>query len=354
MRNGGVIANLSKGDIFEQDGFKIIAQQDSKIYFSQSGDNFSSAVLSGAIQQENNKSIESGEIFVRDIKKNKTETHSFDTAHFLEKTDGKLAQNIENNLKKTAAKQEKQKSMGLFEDSNTTIRSEEADQILASFEAQDITSVRVNNETLDLRSAVEAGFIPLHLLVKWGAGASDLDIHLTGPKNDGSGERFHLFFLNTGTLDDPINALITDDCISSSCSEVIRIDELNKGGNYTASVYNFGDERKTSNNLSTQSNVEFQVVRGGTLVRTEGDLDLGIGIEGGDVLFTGSPTAGQVGNTWKAVEINPENSDINFINEIFHMRRPQIAPLKNACRLIQALILSQQTLRSSSMKILFF
>lgn len=318
LKQGGIIVTLSEGDKITQNGLNITAKSDCKIYLTNNNGRVSTAVLDGIIENQNLDKIESGEVFVHDTQTQKTETYEFDTGHFLEKTGVELPSTTQNKLNKISQSQDRKKFFGLLEtpDTAVNIAPQSLDTVIASLENQNITEVRVNDATLNLqevRSLVTQGILPLHILITWGAGASDLDIHLTGPDGD---DRFHLFHLNKGSLTDDPKAAIIDDCISTNCSEVIRVEELKTGGVYRASVFNFGDQSQTSNNLSTNSNVTIELVRGGTVVPVEGDTDLGSLVSGGESLFKGSPTAGEAGNTWKAIEINPDNNDINFVNEI--------------------------------------
>ncbi len=160
---------------------------------------------------------------------------------------------------------------------------------------------------------VQAGILPLHFLITWGENSSDLDLHLTGPLGN---SRFHIYFGADGSLSGQPNAMLIDDCVSASCGEVIRVEGLNPGGVYRASVYNYDDPSFSSTNLSTSSNVQLQVIRGGTVQVISGPDDNGSTVTGGEVLFSGSPTAGQAGNTWVAVEVNPNTGDISFVNDI--------------------------------------
>ena len=52
------------------------------------------------------------------------------------------------------------------------------------------------------------------------------------------------------------------------------------------------------------------VVRGGAAV----SVGNGTTIEGGTVVFRGTPTPGQPGNTWVGVEIDPRTGQIRFVN----------------------------------------
>ena len=160
---------------------------------------------------------------------------------------------------------------------------------------------------------VQAGILPLHFLITWGGGSSDLDLHVTGPLGL---NRFHIYYAANGSLTNNPHAKLIDDCVSTNCAEVVRIEQLNDGGVYRASVFNYGDQDTSSTNLSSNSGVVMMVVRGGTVGAIQGDNDLGSIVTGGDILYQGSPTPGQAGNTWTAFEVNPETGAITFVNQM--------------------------------------
>ena len=166
---------------------------------------------------------------------------------------------------------------------------------------------------------LDQGFLPLHIVIQWGSGARDLDLHLTGPSGD---TRFHIYWNNKGTINASPSALLIDDCSAPRCAEVIRIDNFEQEGIYRASVFNFGDSNPASDNLSSKSGVTLELIRGGNIVEVTGFNDTltiirnGNKVINGDLLFSGSPTPGQVGNTWTAVEIDSKTSDIDFVNQI--------------------------------------
>lgn len=152
---------------------------------------------------------------------------------------------------------------------------------------------------------------PFHIQVTWGAAGHDLDLHLTGPQNS----RFHVYYANVGSLNSQPFAKLHGDCTCSSGSEVITVQRFNAGEVYRASVFNFGNQSTTSTNLSTASEVQLRVVRGGGVVSREGG---GHTVNGGTTVTTLRPTAGQAGNTWKAVEINPATGQITTPNQILN------------------------------------
>ncbi len=147
---------------------------------------------------------------------------------------------------------------------------------------------------------------PFNVLLTWGAGAYDLDLHMTGPVAEGSSDRFHIYFEAKGALDKSPWAQLIKDCICNSGSEVILTSALIKGQVYRISVFDYGDQSANSTNLSLSSDAVLQIVRGGTAVSTGN----GTTIEGGHVIYTGTPTTGGAGNTWLAVEIDPNTGKI--------------------------------------------
>ncbi len=147
---------------------------------------------------------------------------------------------------------------------------------------------------------------PFNVLLTWGAGAYDLDLHMTGPIAEGDADRFHIYFSAKGALDGTPYAQLIKDCICNSGSEVILTSALVQGQVYRISVFDYGDQDAASTNLSQASDAVLQIVRGGTAV----SVGNGTTIEGGHVIYTGSPTTGGAGNTWLAVEIDPKTGKI--------------------------------------------
>jgi hypothetical protein len=147
---------------------------------------------------------------------------------------------------------------------------------------------------------------PFNVVLTWGAGAFDLDLHMTGPLGAQTTNRFHIYYAATGNLTaQPFAALIRD-CICNSGSEVVLTSALNSGGVYRVSVFNFGDQSASSTNLANASQATIQIVRGGT-TQAVGN---GTTIVGGRNLLTVTAPSGQPGNTWVAAEINPNNGRI--------------------------------------------
>ncbi len=148
-----------------------------------------------------------------------------------------------------------------------------------------------------------------NILASWGAGAGDLDLHLTGPS---AGSTFHVYYASKGSLTTQPYALLHADDTGSGGSEVITVQQFNQGGLYRASVYNWSNPSTTSTNLSTTSGVSLSVINGGTVASTGG----GSKVNGGTVVTSLTPTAGQVGNTWVAVTIDPATGQVTATNQI--------------------------------------
>lgn len=151
---------------------------------------------------------------------------------------------------------------------------------------------------------------PFNVLVTWGGGMYDLDLHMTGPTAT-DGQRFHIYYAAAGDLNAPPYAQLIQDCVCTNGSEVMLTTQLEQGGVYRISTFNFGDQSATSTQMSDQGGVQLMIVRGGEAV-AEGQ---GTTIVGGHVIFQGVPETGQAGNTWVAVEIDPSNGRIYFVDQ---------------------------------------
>ena len=148
---------------------------------------------------------------------------------------------------------------------------------------------------------------PFNVLLTWGAGSYDLDLHMTGPTSDAGSDRFHIYFAARGSQVASPFAELIQDCICTSGSEVILTTQLQRGGVYRVSVFNFGDQAAASLNLANASGAQLQIVRGG-VAQSQGN---GTTIVGGRVLYTTSPPPQQPGNTWLAVELDAANGRIS-------------------------------------------
>lgn len=317
IQSGGVIVTLPEGEKLTQGDFEITAKTNSEIYFSSNGNVLSSAVLDGIVENTQNAKISSGEVFIFDTVNKEIEKHDFDTKHFLEQTNYSPAPETLSKLEKISDAQSLKKSLGLLEEgaSATPTKENLVSTIITGLREQNISDVNINNERMNLQqfeALALSGGLPLHLLITWGAGLRDVDLHLTGPNGD---ERFHVFYLNTGDLENDPKAALIDDCISTNCSEVITIQELKNGGVYKASVFNAAKGANANNDLST-SDIQIELIRGGVAVEFEGDTDLGTQISGGESLFKASPTSSDIGNTWQALEIDADKNEINLIDNI--------------------------------------
>ena len=147
---------------------------------------------------------------------------------------------------------------------------------------------------------------PFNVILTWGPGAFDLDLHMTGPTGEGNTDRFHIYYAAAGNLQDFPFASLIRDCICNSGSEVILTSALMRGGVYRVSVFNFGDPSANSTNLSNQSNAVIQIVRGGEIQ----PVGSGTTIIGGHTILTINVPNGQFGNTWIAAELDPRSGRI--------------------------------------------
>jgi hypothetical protein len=151
-------------------------------------------------------------------------------------------------------------------------------------------------------------FAPFFIQIRWGIGGQDLDLHLTGPNG---ASRFHVYYANQAPAG--ANAVLNADCVCSNGSEVITVNQLNQGGAYRTSVYNFGDQSTTSTNLSTNSGVTLTFVQGGTVGAGQNGGSI---VNGGTTVATLTPTSGQAGNTWVAATVNPANGKVTPVNQV--------------------------------------
>jgi hypothetical protein len=151
-----------------------------------------------------------------------------------------------------------------------------------------------------------------NILTSWGAGASDLDLHLTGPQGTSV---FHVYYGNPGSLTTQPYALLNADNLGTSGSEVITVQKFNQGGAYQASVFNYGNQSTTSTNLSTAAGLSLSIINGGTVIPTTGG---GSTVQGGTLVASLTPTPNLAGNTWQAVSIDPATGRVTPVNQILN------------------------------------
>jgi hypothetical protein len=99
----------------------------------------------------------------------------------------------------------------------------------------------------------------LRIVLTWGDSPSDLDSHLTGPLT--SGDRFHVFFANRGSLtSEPFAELDVDD-VTSFGPETITVSQVSPGL-YRYSVHDFTNLNSSSSNALGFSSAKVEVYRG--------------------------------------------------------------------------------------------
>ncbi len=162
-----------------------------------------------------------------------------------------------------------------------------------------------------------------NILIQWGALARDLDLHLSGPLN---GSTFHVYYANRGSTMSSPYAYLNWDNTGYSGTEIITVTRFNQpsAGNldnlYKIFIFNFGDQRTTSTNLSNQSGVTLQLFQGGTVQGTT--------VVGGTALFPQplTPPQSQPGNTWVAAQIDPATGLVSTLNYINSSGDPEKTP----------------------------
>jgi hypothetical protein len=80
----------------------------------------------------------------------------------------------------------------------------------------------------------------LRIVLEWGEQPDDLDSHLTGP--DGSGDRFHVYYLNRFVPADSSIAFLDIDDTDSFGPETITLNSTESSGTYRYSVFNYANQ----------------------------------------------------------------------------------------------------------------
>lgn len=154
--------------------------------------------------------------------------------------------------------------------------------------------------------------IPFAIEMIW-SNIADVDLHLTGnnPANSTTA-RFHLNFANVGSYTSAPFAQLDEDQTGVGGSEVFGISALSPGAAYRAGVFNFGggSAEVGGTALSNQANVRMRYITNGQISRGPG----GSTIVNGTVRANVTAPAGQTGNAWIGLEINPLSGDATVIN----------------------------------------
>ncbi|MEM6811815.1 MAG: hypothetical protein AAF549_05040 [Pseudomonadota bacterium] len=109
----GAIGYFEDGEIFSFHDFEIKALQSTVVYFSQSSEFFSSAVLKGKIQDTTNrKKAKTGDILTFNLNQQIVQKFQFDIERFLGSSSLIIDENIRKTLSKKSRKQSRQKYFG--------------------------------------------------------------------------------------------------------------------------------------------------------------------------------------------------------------------------------------------------
>ncbi len=173
-----------------------------------------------------------------------------------------------------------------------------------------MTTVAANNGTGALPFGVA---IPFAIDMVW-ANVPDIDLHMTLNDASAAGQRIHINFANQGNYLVSPFAQLDEDQTGVGGSETIGIASLTAGAPYRVGVFNFGGGAAGvgTTTLSSQANVVLRYITNGQISRGPA----GSTIVNGTVRASVSPTPGQPGNVWLALEINPANGAATVINRL--------------------------------------
>lgn len=153
--------------------------------------------------------------------------------------------------------------------------------------------------------------IPFAIEMIW-SNIADVDLHLTGNNPAGTTGRFHINFANVGSYTSAPFAQLDEDQTGVGGSEVIGVSALSPGAAYRTGVFNFGGGSAEIGGtaLSNQANVRMRYITNGQISRGPS----GSTIVNGTVRANVTAPAGQTGNAWIGLEINPLSGDATVIN----------------------------------------
>lgn len=135
------------------------------------------------------------------------------------------------------------------------------------FSSGSFTTINVANENNSNQFATISPKLPpdeVRVVLTWGETPSDLDSHMTGPLPGNSNDRFHVYYVNRGSLNgSPFTNLDIDDT-SSFGPETITITQINQG-TYRYSVHNYSNRGSTTSDLLASSFAQVTVIIGETV-----------------------------------------------------------------------------------------
>ncbi len=111
----------------------------------------------------------------------------------------------------------------------------------------------------------------IRVILTWGENPRDLDSHLTGPKADGSSDRFHVYYsarnnCSGAPCDSSISAWLDVDDVTSYGPETISIQKSD--GYFVPGIYRYYVHHYSGTSDIPNSGAIVQVYQGSTLIRT--------------------------------------------------------------------------------------
>ena len=177
-----------------------------------------------------------------------------------------------------------------------------------STQIENVTQVAQN----DALGALPFGVaLPFAIEMLW-SGLLDVDLHMTGNNPGANGGRFHINYANQGNYTSAPFAQLDEDQTGVSGSEVIAISALTAGTPYRVGVFNFGAGAAGvgTTGLANDANIRMRYITNGQISRGPS----GSTIVNGTVRNIVSPTVGQPGNVWTALEIDAATGASKVLN----------------------------------------
>lgn len=133
---------------------------------------------------------------------------------------------------------------------------------------------QVQTQGLALLPSGDAGVASgdIRVILTWGENPSDLDSHITGPKSDGSTDRFHVYYSNTNNngsgaaSDTTIPCWLDVDDVTSYGPETVSVNK--SGSSYVAGTYRYYVHHYSGSNNIPTSGAVVQVYKGSQLIRS--------------------------------------------------------------------------------------
>lgn len=111
----------------------------------------------------------------------------------------------------------------------------------------------------------------IRVILTWGQNPEDLDSHMTGPKTDGSADRFHVYYgpdnnCSSAPCDPSIPAWLDIDDVDSYGPETTTINKIN--GSFTPGIYRYYVHHYSGSANIPASGAVVQIYKGNQIVRS--------------------------------------------------------------------------------------